>query len=821
VNLQFDGWFDNGSRMMLSMITPMKNVLSSGVLTGAFFFRFAVKRLSGQVRIPLTVSNNSAVLLGACVAVAMLAASHQTASGQTSVPASAINKPGPISPSLGSPDFKPTPERPVGWRGDWTGRFPGATPPMEWSRRVKGLTTEIKCSAGKPSGEPGASSRPLEYFTIKGWLVAGPYAMEDPANDFEKDFLGGEDKVRPDTDAKAGDSIWKPLRVGMETQSRHYHNEGTCVDLNVDYVYVFGNLPDAGAVKDLEVPLDNKVAYAHTYFHSPSSGRVMLRLNYAASAIKVLVNGRAVAIKRGQAVELAVEKGWNRLLVKTASSEATAPEGQNPWVSRWRFAAYLEPVLPVSYETRNVVWMTRMTGRSMSQPIIVGDRIYVGSGMTDLLCIDKKTGKILWLRSNTPYDAMTDEQRSAHPQIQEQIGPLATKLNAVNDEAVKAINSAIFPSGLSSDQQAQLDKTLKAKADAERAIHDAFAAIDRKKYPQMYKNEVSSSNAAPLSDGERVYWACGGGMKGPGAHVIACFNLDGKRVWSRHDASVGSLEHGNHISPNLVDGKLIFGANMTLLAFDAKTGQELWRNSPDDWQNGGHGSTSPLVVKLGDANAIVAMRYIHRASDGTVICPSKLDIWGILTPIVENGVMLNPSRWHGFKDPVGFIGVKLPASASAGAKAETVMDLDGKDVTMPTRQSGPLFMVASPLFVDGVVYSVEMGGGLAAVDTTAKKAFYRQYLDGYNRYNRYVFGVAASPTLAGQNIYIIDDAGYTHIIQPGPRFKELSRNILENIHLSGLGGNPCKQESFYTSPYFEGKAMYLRGEEYLYCISQE
>src|SRR6185369_13817188 len=168
------------------------------------------------------------------------------------------------------------------------------------------------------------------------------------------------------------------------------------------------------------------------------------------------------------------------------------------------------------------------------------------------------------------------------------------------------------------------------------------------------------------------------------------FNLDGKRVWSRHDASLGSLEHGNHISPNLVDGKVIFGANMTLLALDAKTGQELWRNSPEDWQNGGHGSTSPLVVKLGDASAIVAMRYIHRASDGTVICPSKLDIWGILTPIVENGVMFNPSRWHGFKDPVGFIGVKLPASTSAGSKAETVMDLDGKDVTMPTRQSGPL-----------------------------------------------------------------------------------------------------------------------------------
>jgi outer membrane protein assembly factor BamB len=34
---------------------------------------------------------------------------------------------------LGSPEFRPTPEQPFGWRGDGTGRFPGATPVTEWS----------------------------------------------------------------------------------------------------------------------------------------------------------------------------------------------------------------------------------------------------------------------------------------------------------------------------------------------------------------------------------------------------------------------------------------------------------------------------------------------------------------------------------------------------------------------------------------------------------------------------------------------------------------------------------------------------------------
>ncbi len=38
---------------------------------------------------------------------------------------------------LGAATFSPTPEHVVGWRGDGSGRFPGATPPIAWSRQVR------------------------------------------------------------------------------------------------------------------------------------------------------------------------------------------------------------------------------------------------------------------------------------------------------------------------------------------------------------------------------------------------------------------------------------------------------------------------------------------------------------------------------------------------------------------------------------------------------------------------------------------------------------------------------------------------------------
>jgi outer membrane protein assembly factor BamB len=480
-------------------------------------------------------------------------------------------------------------------------------------------------------------------------------------------------------------------------------------------------------------------------------------------------------------------------------------------------AAYFTPIPPVSYETKNIKWMTKVTGRSMSQPIVVGSKIFVGSGISDLLCIDKASGKLLWLQSSTPYDAMTADERAALP-IKDKVEPLLEKLKTLNEEFVAAVNGAVSAQGLTSDQEAAFDKKIKEKSDTERAVHTAFAKLDRKKYPAMSDNEVSSSNGTPCSDGTYVYWVCGGGMKGPGAYVIACFDLNGKRIWSTH-AALGASEHGSHASPALADGKLIYAVDKLLLAYDVKTGNELWRASNKDWQNQTCGS-SGLVTKIGAENVIVGKRYLFRAADGVEIGPHRAEYTMTeSTPIVENGMLYNPFSFRGWHAPVSFISVKLPSSTAPGSKAETVWLPDGRDVSMLLR--GPIFAIASPLYYNGIVYSIEMSGGLAAVDVEGKKSLYRRSLDGYNRYNRFLYGVCASPTLGGKNIYVTDDAGYTHIIQPGPEFKELGKNILENIHFAGVGGNPCHQESFYTSPYFEGKCLYLRGEDYLYCIEEK
>src|SRR6185436_9751711 len=125
----------------------------------------------------------------------------------------------------------------------------------------------------------------------------------------------------------------------------------------------------------------------------------------------------------GKAYDISLAAGWNRLLVKISAANGMGKHYSGRWLSAWMVAAYMSPVGPVSYETKNVVWMTKLTGRSMSQPIVVGDRVFLGANISDLICISKNDGRILWLRSNTPYDAMTPEERNA-PEIKEKIEPL-------------------------------------------------------------------------------------------------------------------------------------------------------------------------------------------------------------------------------------------------------------------------------------------------------------------------------------------------------------------------------------------------------------
>ena len=721
--------------------------------------------------------------------------------------------------ALGSPNFYPSPEHPVGWRGDGSGRFPGATPPVVWSRRLVDITSEIMVQAVKPRGKPGADSHALGYFTVKDWLIAGPFPAADPEKDIDTDFLDGEAGVQPDTGAKAGNTLWKAHRAYEGSQSYRNCNEYTTTHMWVDFVNAFGKIipPENPSAKGYEperyANLDKQAAYAHTYLYSPRQSDVYMDIMHDLPAVKIWVNGAPQRVLKGKGGNLKIHlnEGWNRLLVKAICDKA-----QMPWKNqyadpkdvlgqtKWRFATYIRSANsgPFSYETRNVSWMVKLTGRNCSQPIVVGDKLFVGSNNSDLLCLDKKSGRILWMHTGTYWDAMTAEERAA---VKDTAGPLLKELDRTNAELVLLLNENIKPQGLDSTRQTAIDQKLGERKKFLKSVHDSLSAGQKGK---LYLNEVSAGDATPTSDGKQVYWV----VQGDGGYLTTAFDLNGKLLWSNLEfQKAGAGEHGSHRSPLLFQGRLLVGTRENLIAYDAATGKELWRTPGSE----GHGvAGTPIVVQVDGQPALQTATNLV-GLNGDVLAEGGYNVWGCFMPVVEDGVLYSPCNRRG---DWSFEALGIPKKP--GAKPGVIWKLDAKTLYGLLVGSTGFFYIASPLYVDGLLYQVEMSGILVVVDTRARKRDYLHWMDGYNFNDRSLYGFCASPTLAGKNIYLMDSVGYMTILKPGPEFAAMGSNFLQNI--TSLPANaPGKQEVFYAGMFFDGKRMFLHGDEYLYCIEEK
>ena len=79
--------------------------------------------------------------------------------------------------------------------------------------------------------------------------------------------------------------------------------------------------------------------------------------------------------------------------------------------------------------------------------------------------------------------------------------------------------------------------------------------------------------------------------------------------------------------------------------------------------------------------------------------------------------------------------------------------------------------------------------------------------DGTEHFKNRLPGIvnfSTSPVGASDRIYLVDEEGTTIVVQRGVRFKVLAVNRLP--------------DAFYASPALAGDAIFLRGQEHLYCF---
>ncbi len=292
-----------------------------------------------------------------------------------------------VSADITSPN--PTPDHPQGWRGDGTGRYPNASAPVTWERRMITPLAELRSIAGKAAdGAPAGGEfmrRAKGTFQPIEWLVLAPIAAPAAERDENKTLDApanvDEARVMPVAGDRVGDLAWKPVRITR----------------GVDLFTLLG--PVEG----------NHVAYLFASVFAPRAADFGFRCEGNHGNWRFHLNGK---LENGwDQAHHHLNVGWNRLLLKVVLRSRESNSGIEP-----ELYPFTGPEL--TYATKNIAWTQPTPGPSYAMPLIVGDKLFVTSEPNDLICLDKRTGKLLWMRSDTLWQAAVDSELPSPPTLE-------------------------------------------------------------------------------------------------------------------------------------------------------------------------------------------------------------------------------------------------------------------------------------------------------------------------------------------------------------------------------------------------------------------
>jgi outer membrane protein assembly factor BamB len=509
--------------------------------------------------------------------------------------------------------------------------------------------------------------------------------------------------------------------------------------------------------------------------YTASERRVALGSYYPYSRVEFCTDGVGVS----PSFELGLKPGWNRLLLKVGTLNRPDANVKQPC-----FSMRLLDLPTIAYESKNILWMTELPQRSNATPIVVGDRLFVMAEPDELLCLDKRTGKVLWSAANNYYELLSPAERATNRAFAEKIDPLQAAL--------------------------KLERDFRKRLELRCAIQKNLVEIDAGRFAwkadghyESHFGIVGFTTPTPVSDGKRVWVWCGNA-------VAACYDLDGKRRWMTR---VDARELNYTSAPALAGGTFAVYLQY-LTGLDADTGQVLWQQKKVNSNNG-----AILAAHIAGVDVFISsMGDIVRARDGKLLYrePDRAGGGSSWAPPVILGDVVYLPR-YGVKQLLVLDFTRAGGDAWEAERTSIAVPdgtgrlPNGKLVDRPT--------CGSPLVVDGLAYLVDIYATLYVFDLKARKTLYSHdtELNGLFHYN--AVPVAASPALIGKHLVIQDNQGTALVLEPGRTFRQVRKNHI-GTQLDRWWPVPAQETIGYSPPVPDGNRLYLRGERYLYCIGE-
>jgi len=297
----------------------------------------------------------------------------------------------------------------------------------------------------------------------------------------------------------------------------------------------------------------------------------------------------------------------------------------------------------------------------------------------------------------------------------------------------------------------------------------------------------SWASGSPATDGEKIYAYFG-------SHGLYCLDFQGNILWER---DLGRMEKvmsfGEGSSPVVYGDRLIVlrdhQGESNLMVLDKASGQTIWevpRDEVSSW-------STPLVIERGGTVQVITsatnkVRSYDLDSGEVIWEGSGLTRNVIPSPVYANGMVYVMSGYRGN----ALIAIDL-------ARAEG--DITGSGAIVFTFDQNTPY-TPGPVLMGGKLYFLKANNGyLTCLDAGNGSPHYtNQKLEGINE-------IFTSPLGVEGRLYVMGTNGTAVVVRHGEQFEVLASNQLD--------------DRFFASPVVVGDELYLRGEKFLYCISEQ
>lgn len=395
---------------------------------------------------------------------------------------------------------------------------------------------------------------------------------------------------------------------------------------------------------------------------------------------------------------------------------------------------------------------------------------------------------------------------------------------------------------------------------AERDKRLLTLALDRKEGRVLWEREAparaleaihaigSHAQSTPAADNERVvsfFGSCG----------LFCYDRDGKLLW-RRDMGPFKNEFGAGSSPVLAGGRVLLcqdhDQDSFLMALDKRSGETLWKTDRSEFLRG---YCTPVVWDVADRKQVVVAGTLRVTGYDLDTGKEAWTVRGIarticMTPVVGDDGRLYVAGWSAGGDPGAPIAVEpfdrvikrldkngngklesdeLTSGPIAERFPQVDLDKDGsitraeyeryrglfreaKNVVLAIRGGGEgditgshvvwkntrhVPFCASPLYLDGLIYTVKDGGFLASLDARSGELVQRDRLPGSGTYY-------SSPVSGDGKIYLVNERGRLSVVQARRAWRVLSSSDFA--------------EDVYATPAIASGRIYVRTTGHLYCF---